>query len=75
MTLAITPYIYKNRYNKICFSINKEWSELANKLNEEIIMFCSYKNFERILNSQKIKAVILSGGEIFINKRKIIYAG
>lgn len=62
MTLAITPYIYKNRYNKICFSINKEWSELANKLNEEIIMFCSYKNFERILNSQKIKAVILSGG-------------
>ena len=62
MTLAITPYTYKNKYKKICYSINKEWSELANKLNEQIIMFCSYENFEEIINSQKIKAVILSGG-------------
>lgn len=62
MSILITPYVYLNRYKKICFSINKEWSDLANKINKNIIMLCDYSNFKNIFNRSKIQAVVLSGG-------------
>ena len=73
MTIAITPFVYLNRYNKICFSINKEWSDLALKINKNIFMLCDYQNFEKIIEKKKIDVVILSGGgDIYkIKKRKI----
>jgi putative glutamine amidotransferase len=62
MTIAITPYIYLNKYNKICFSINKEWSGFVSKLNSDILMLCDYSRFRKIVSGKEIKAVVLSGG-------------
>ena len=42
MTIAVTPYIYLNKYKKIFFSINKEWSGFSSKLNSDILMLCDY---------------------------------
>ncbi len=73
MSILITPYVYLNKYKKICFSINKEWSDLANKINKNIIMICDYSNFKNILKRSKIQAVVLSGGgDIFkVKKNKL----
>ena len=73
MTIAITPYLYLNKFKKICYSINKEWSNFASKINENIFLLCDYKNFKGIINKKKIKAVIISGGgDIYkIQKTKI----
>jgi len=62
MTIAVTPFVYINKYNKICYSINKEWSDLAYKINKEIFMLCDLKNFKKIFDKKKIRAVIISGG-------------
>lgn len=62
MSIAITPYVFLNKYKKICYSINKEWSELASKINEDIFMLCDLSNFNNLFKKINVKAVILSGG-------------
>ncbi len=62
MTIAVTPYIYLNKYNKICFSINKEWSGFSSKLNSDILMLCDYSRFKKVVSRKEIKVVVLSGG-------------
>ena len=50
MKFLITPYVYLNKYNKICFSINKEWADLFSKLNVQLFMI-TYDESLKIKNN------------------------
>ena len=74
MKFLITPYVYLNKYNKICFSINKEWSDLLKKFNSQLTMI-TYDddfNFDK-KDLQGYDGIILSGGgEINFHKKNKI---
>tara|TARA_B110000977_G_scaffold24705_1_gene30198 strand:+ start:1089 stop:1697 length:609 start_codon:yes stop_codon:yes gene_type:complete len=63
MKFLITPYVYLNKYNKICFSINKEWADLFSKLNVQLFMI-TYDESLKIKNNDILgyDGIILSGG-------------
>ena len=59
--ILVTPYIYKNRYKKICYSINKEWGEFLKFFKQNWLITTpefKLKNY----NLKKIKLVVISGG-------------
>tara|TARA_Y100000768_G_scaffold346733_1_gene294502 strand:- start:820 stop:1428 length:609 start_codon:yes stop_codon:yes gene_type:complete len=71
MKFLITPYVYKNNYKKICFSINKEWYDLFKKFKSNINIV-TYD--EKILLKKELindyNGIILSGGgDIYSNKK------
>tara|TARA_B100001057_G_scaffold481279_1_gene555139 strand:- start:51 stop:656 length:606 start_codon:yes stop_codon:yes gene_type:complete len=72
MKFLITPYVYKNKYNKVCFSINKEWYDLFKKFDSNLDMIIYDKNIKLKKNYLKnYKGIILSGGgDIYKNKKK-----
>lgn len=63
MKFLITPYVYFNKYNKLCFSINKEWADLFSKLNARLFMI-TYDESLKIKNNDILgyDGIILSGG-------------
>ncbi len=71
MKFLITPYIFKNNYKKICFSINKEWYDLFKTFKSNLNMVTYDEN---ILINKKLlsgyNGVIFSGGgEIYSNRK------
>ena len=63
MKFIITPYLYYNKFNKICFSINKEWYDLFNnyKSNLHIITYNDKTNLKK-KDFKGYNGIILSGG-------------
>ena len=65
----ITPYIYKNKYNKLCYSINREWGHFLELFKENWFIITPEFNFKHF-NFKKIKLVIISGGGNLSNFEK-----
>ena len=63
MKFIITPYLFYNKFNKICFSINKEWYDLFSKYKSNLHVI-TYNNKTKLNKKDFIdcNGIILSGG-------------